>query len=153
MGQEIERKFLVKGDAWREGAQAVRYRQGFLSTVPERTVRVRVAGDRATLTIKGKTVGATRVEFEYEVPTADAEQMLALCEQPLIEKVRYTLVTGAHTWEVDVFEGDNAGLIVAEIELQSEDEAFERPEWLDVEVTDDPRYFNANLVSKPYRNW
>lgn len=154
MGLEIERKFLVNGDEWRAGVEGVRFRQGFLSTVPERTVRVRVAGNRATLTIKGKTVGATRAEFEYGVPLADAEEMLdALCERPLIEKVRYTLVTGGHTWEVDVFEGENAGLVVAEIELGAEDEAFDRPAWLGAEVTDDPRYFNSNLVSKPFSTW
>lgn len=154
MGEEIERKFLVIDDAWRPFAEAMRYRQGFLSTDPERTVRVRVAGERGTLTIKGITIGARRTEHEYEIPLADAQHMLdALCKRPLIEKVRYTLVLGSHTWEVDVFEGDNAGLVVAEIELQNEDEAFDRPSWLGEEVTDDPRYFNANLVAHPYRAW
>ena len=154
MGEEIERKFLVTGDAWRETAEGMRYRQGFLSTVPERTVRVRVAGLRGTITVKGKNLGARRAEFEYEIPVADAEQMLdTLCERPLIEKVRHTLTAGPHTWEVDVFEGDNAGLVVAEIELGSEDEAFEKPEWVGDEVTSDPRYFNSNLVANPYRTW
>jgi adenylate cyclase len=154
MGEEIERKFLVAGDAWRETAEGMRYRQGFLSTVPERTVRVRVAGLRGTITVKGKNLGARRAEFEYEIPVADAEQMLdTLCERPLIEKVRHTLTAGPHTWEVDVFEGDNAGLVVAEIELGSEDEAFEKPEWVGDEVTSDPRYFNSNLVANPYRTW
>jgi len=154
MGEEIERKFLVSGEAWRETAEGTRYRQGFLSTEPERTVRVRVAGTRGSITVKGKSLGARRAEFEYEIPVADAERMLdTLCKRPLIEKVRYVLAIGAHTWEIDVFEGDNAGLVVAEIELRREDEAFERPEWVGDEVTDDPRYFNSNLVANPYRAW
>jgi CYTH domain-containing protein len=154
MGEEIERKFLVTGDDWRTLAEGLSYRQGFLSTEPARTVRVRVAGDRGTLTIKGITVGARRTELEYEIPLVDAQEMLdTLCMRPLIEKTRYTLTFGAHTWEVDVFEGDNAGLIVAEIELRSEDESFDRPGWLGEEVTHDARYFNANLVAHPYRAW
>jgi adenylate cyclase len=154
MGEEIERKFLVSSEAWRETAEGTRYRQGFLSTEPERTVRVRVAGPRGSITVKGKNVGACRAEFEYEIPVADAERMLdTLCKRPLIEKVRYVLAIDAHTWEIDVFEGDNAGLVVAEIELRREDEAFERPEWVGDEVTDDPRYFNSNLVANPYRAW
>lgn len=154
MGQEIERKFLVKSDAWRSGATATRFRQGFLSTVAERTVRVRLAGGRGTITIKGKSEGATRLEFEYEIPAHDASDILdSLCERPLIEKVRHTRREGHHTWEIDVFEAENAGLIVAEIELRSEHEAFERPAWLGEEVTDDPRYFNANLIAHPYCAW
>jgi adenylate cyclase len=154
MGEEIERKFLVRDGSWREAAEGVPYRQGFLSTVPERTVRVRVAGSQGTMTVKGKTIGARREEFEYEIPAADAERMLdALCERPLIEKVRYRLPVGRHVWEIDVFGGDNAGLVVAEIELGAEDEPFEKPAWLGEEVTDDPRYFNANLVARPYRDW
>jgi adenylate cyclase len=154
MGEEIERKFLVKEQSWRERAKGTAFRQGFLSTAPERTVRVRAAGGRGTLTIKSKSVGARRAEYEYEIPHSDAEEMLdTLCERPLIEKVRYVLEHGGHTWEIDVFEGDNAGLIVAEIELGEEDEAFERPSWLGDEVTDDPRYFNSNLVSHPFKNW
>lgn len=154
MGEEIERKFLVVGDAWKHEAEVTRFRQGFLSTTPERTVRIRVAGDRGLLTVKGVTVGARRAEYEYEIPFEDAEAMLdSLCERPLIEKVRHALVIGSHTWEVDVFEGENEGLVVAEVELQHEDEPFERPRWLGEEVTDDPRYFNANLVKAPYRTW
>jgi len=154
VGQEIERKFLVTNDTWRRNATGTHYRQGFLSTEPERTVRVRIAGDRGTLTIKGKTIGATRPEFEYDIPREDAKQLLdTLCQRPLIEKVRHVLREGAHTWEVDVFEGDNTGLVVAEIELQREDEPFERPPWLGEEVTDDPRYFNASLVQNPYSRW
>jgi adenylate cyclase len=154
MGEEIERKFLVTSDAWRETAEGTTYRQGFLSTEPERTVRVRLAGSRGTITVKGKNVGARRAEFEYEIPAADAERLLdTLCKRPLIEKVRHTLAVGSHTWEIDVFEGENVGLVVAEIELGSEGEAFDKPEWVGEEVTDDPRYFNSNLVAKPYRTW
>ncbi|MGB5503003.1 MAG: CYTH domain-containing protein [Polyangiales bacterium] len=154
MPEEIERKFLVTGDGWREAAVGTRFRQGFLSTEPERTVRVRVAGARGSITVKGKTVGAKREEFEYEIPLQDVERMLdGLCKRPFIEKVRYTLSVGRHVWEIDVFEGENAGLVIAEIELGSEDEAFEKPDWAGEEVTDDPRYFNSNLVAKPFRAW
>lgn len=154
MGEEIERKFLVTGDGWRKGAKGVRYRQGFLSTEPERTVRIRVADDHGWITIKGKTFGARRAEFEYEIPLADAERMLdSLCKHPLIEKVRHSVEVGAHTWEVDVFEGQNADLVIAEIELESEEERFEKPSWVGDEVTGDPRYFNSNLVEHPYCAW
>ena len=154
MPEEIERKFLVVGDRWREKAVGTAYRQGFLSTEPARTVRVRLAGSRGSITIKGKNIGARRDEFEYEIPAQHAQQMLdTLCKRPLIEKVRYTLPVGRHIWEIDVFEGDNAGLVVAEIELGSEDEAFEKPDWAGEEVTDDPRYFNSNLVAAPYKTW
>ncbi|MGB5375884.1 MAG: CYTH domain-containing protein [Polyangiales bacterium] len=154
MPEEIERKFLVIGDGWRDAAVGTRFRQGFLSTEPERTVRVRVAGARGSITVKGKTVGAKREEFEYEIPLQDVERMLdGLCKRPFIEKVRYTLSVGRHVWEIDVFEGENAGLVIAEIELGSEDEAFEKPDWAGEEVTDDPRYFNSNLVAKPFRAW
>ncbi len=154
VGQEIERKFLLANESWRAAAKGVRYRQGFLSTDPERTVRVRVAGPRGTITVKGKNVGARRAEFEYDIPLSDAEAMLdTLCKRPLIEKVRHTLMFGPHAWEIDVFEGDNAGLVIAEIELGSEDEAFEKPDWVGDEVTDDPRYFNSNLVANPHRTW
>lgn len=154
MGDEIERKFLVRGDAWKAEATHSAYRQGFLSTEPERTVRVRLADGRGWLTVKGMSVGARRSEYEYEIPREDAARMLdSLCKRPLIEKVRHTLVVGRHTWEVDVFEGDNEGLVIAEVELRAEDEAFERPAWLGDEVTDDPRYFNSSLVEHPYKDW
>ncbi|MGI9319844.1 MAG: CYTH domain-containing protein [Thiogranum sp.] len=153
MGTEIERKFLVKEGPWREAA-AETYRQGYLSTVKERTVRVRTINDKGYLTVKGVSVGASRLEFEYEIPVADARELLDnLCEKPLIEKQRYKLDHGGLTWEIDVFFGDNEGLIVAEVELQSEDQVFERPDWVADEVTSDPRYFNANLINKPYSNW
>ncbi|MGB5300452.1 MAG: CYTH domain-containing protein [Thiogranum sp.] len=153
MGTEIERKFLVKEGSWREAA-AETYRQGYLSTVKERTVRVRTIGDKGYLTVKGISVGASRLEFEYEIPVADAEELLdSLCEKPLIEKNRYKLDHGGLTWEVDVFFGDNQGLVVAEVELQSENQVFEKPDWVTEEVTHDPRYFNANLISNPYSGW
>src|SRR6266481_9566789 len=124
MGTEIERKFLVKGDSWRGQDSGKRYRQGYLSTVKERTVRVRTAGDKGVITVKGISVGATRSEFEYEIPVADANEMLdRLCERPLIEKTRYRIPGEGVVWEVDEFAGENRGLIVAEVELQSEDQA------------------------------
>lgn len=154
MGMEIERKFLVKGDAWREGACGTAFRQGYLSSARERTVRVRTAGGRGFLTVKGPTSGVTRAEFEYEIPLADAERMLdELAERPLVEKMRYRIPQGPYVWEIDEFFGENEGLIVAEIELPDEDAEFERPEWLGEEVSSDPRYFNSNLVRNPYRNW
>jgi len=153
MGIEIERKFLVNEGAWRE-ATGVRYRQGYLSTVKERTVRVRTVGDNGYLTVKGISVGTARLEFEYEIPLADADQLLdELCEKPLIEKNRYKLEHAGFTWEVDEFFGENQGLIVAEVELASEDEAFELPPWVTEEVTEDPRYYNANLIAHPYSYW
>lgn len=153
MGTEIERKFLVTSDAWRAGASSRRLVQGYLSRDPERTVRVRLDGDRAALTIKGKNQGATRAEFEYSIPAADAELMLALCLPPLIDKTRHEVVHDGHRWEIDEFAGDNAPLIVAELELGSENEAFSRPPWLGREVTDDPRYFNSQLAVNPYSRW
>lgn len=153
MAKEIERKFLVSGDAWRALAAGVRYRQGYLSTVKERTVRVRTVDERGYLTVKGITVGASRLEFEYEIPTADAASLLELCEQPLVEKVRYKIPQDGVIWEVDEFEGVNRGLIVAECELQSEDQALTPPEWIGKEVTGDPRYFNSNLISHPFSMW
>ena len=152
--REIERKFLVTSDAWKRGARSFAVSQGFLSTDKDRTVRVRRVGDKGYLTVKGRTVGATRPEYEYEIPVPDAEEMLeSLCMRPLIEKTRFLVEHGGHTWEVDEFFGDNAGLVVAEIELESEDEAFERPDWLGEEVTDDARYYNANLIQNPFSSW
>ena len=152
MGIEIERKFLVVGDAWR-AAPALAYAQGYLNRDPQRTVRVRVVRQQAWLTIKGANSGAVRAEFEYPIPVADAEQLLGLCDGPLVRKLRRQVEHAGHIWEVDEFQGDNAGLVVAEIELPAEDAAFERPDWLGAEVTHDPRYFNSNLASAPYRTW
>ena len=153
MGREIERKFLVAGETWREGAEGTLFRQGYLSTHKERTVRVRRQGPRGVLTIKGLTTGATRPEFEYEIPVADADALLALCEEPIIEKTRYPISFAGHRWEVDEFHGVNQGLIVAEIELDDEAEEFVKPAWLGEEVTSDRRYFNANLVAAPFSTW
>lgn len=155
MATEIERKFLPKDDSWRAGADAgEEYRQGYLYSDPDLAVRVRLAGDEAWLTIKGGAEGIVRREFEYPIPRADAAEMLAhLCRKPLIEKRRHLLRHGRHTWEIDVFAGDNAGLVVAEIELGAEDESFERPDWLGEEVSADPRYLNSSLSRHPYRHW
>ena len=154
MGKEIERKFLVKGDSWRAQAHGKRYRQGYLSTVKERTIRARVAGEQGFLTIKGITVGAARAEYEYEIPLADANEMLdKLCERPIVEKTRYRLPQDDIVWEIDEFEGDNRGLIVAEVELKDEHQSYPKPDWLGEEVTGDPRYFNSNLVKKPFTTW
>jgi CYTH domain-containing protein len=154
MAKEIERKFLVKGDAWRALAKGTTYRQGYLNSAKERTVRVRTAEDKAFLTIKGLTLGATRAEYEYAIPFDEGKAMLdALAEKPLIEKKRYKIPAGDLTWEIDEFLGDNAGLIVAEVELKSEDQAFDRPAWLGDEVTGDTRYYNANLIKKPFTGW
>lgn len=154
MGTEIERKFLVVGDAWRRGAKGTPYRQGYLSSTPERTVRVRLEGRRGVLTVKGRTRGAVRDEFEYEIPARDAKAMLdGLCGKPLVEKTRYAVRHGGRTWHVDAFHGENDGLVVAEIELGRESERFEKPPWAGREVTGDARYYNVNLVRRPYRSW
>ena len=154
MGKEIERKYLVKGDSWRAGAHGKRYRQGYLSTVKERTVRVRIAGDQGFLTIKGITIGDTRPEYEYEIPLTDANEILDhLAERPIIEKTRYRIPQDDIVWEVDEFEGVNRGLIVAEVELKSETQQVRLPDWIGEEVSTDPRYFNANLVAKPFTTW
>ncbi len=152
MATEIERKFLVHGDSWRR-SDAVLHAQGYLNRDQQRTVRIRVAGDRAWLTIKGRSVGASRLEFEYEIPLADAEQLLALSDGPLVRKRRHLVPWAGFTWEVDEFLGDNEGLVVAEIELDAEDQAFEKPDWVGEEVTGDPRYFNSSLATEPYRRW
>lgn len=152
MGREIERKFLVDGTGWRTG-QGVEYCQGYLSTVKERTVRVRRAGEKAYLTVKGVNVGSVRSEYEYEIPVRDACEMLELCRRPLVEKRRYRVEYAGLTWDIDEFTGVNEGLVLAEVELTSDKVAVQRPPWVGKEVTDDPRYFNANLVKYPYRHW
>ena len=153
MGIEIERKFLVVGEAWRQGLSPERLSQGYLNRDKQRTVRVRIAGQQAWLTIKGESRGATRAEFEYPIPVADARQMLALADGPCIEKIRWRVSHGGMLWEIDEFLGENAGLVVAEIELESEDQAFERPDWLGEEVTADTRYFNSSLAKQPFSRW
>jgi CYTH domain-containing protein len=152
MGTEIERKFRVKKGVWRD-KKATKVRQGYLSTVKERTVRVRAIEDKGYLTIKGISIGASRLEFEYEIPRQDADALLDICEKPLIEKNRYKVENGGFVWEVDEFFGENQGLIVAELELESEDQYFPKPDWIGEEVTGDPRYFNSNLIKNPYSKW
>lgn len=153
MATEIERKFLTTNEDWRQGKPTY-YCQGYLNRDQNRTVRVRVAGGKAMLTVKGLSTGMTRAEFEYDIPVADAEAMLKLCEQPLIEKNRW-LVAGADglTWEIDEFLGENQGLVVAEVELESEEQSVELPSWIGEEVTDDPRYFNSRLSIEPFTTW
>jgi adenylate cyclase len=160
MAHEIERKFLVRSDAWRAdaskaGVSGVRIRQGYLSTSTTRSVRVRTAGERATLNVKGNKVGPRATEFEYSIPLEDALQMLGeLCRRPHIEKTRYDIPgPDGLIWEVDDFHAENAGLVVAEIELSHEDLAFARPDWLGEEVTDDPRYLNTSLAERPFTTW
>jgi adenylate cyclase len=158
MGQEIERKYLVKKDKWRSQkeymlATGIKYCQGYIPTTGATTVRLRVIDNQGYLTIKSKTQGHTRSEFEYPVPLQDAEEMLqTLCHKPLIEKIRYKVNHGELTWEIDEFSGDNAGLIIAEVELSAEDQQIDLPEWIDREVTDQ-KYFNSNLVKYPYSQW
>ena len=153
MAKEIERKFLVYRELWQPKGEGIEIAQGYLAADKKRAVRVRLAGDRAYLTVKGPTKGVERLEFEYEIPTDDARAMLALCERPWIEKRRYCERYGAHTWEVDCFFGENEGLVVAEIELSAPDEPFERPPWLGEEVSTDSRYLNASLMRLPFSRW
>jgi len=154
LGKEIEKKFLIKNDEWCEGAKGTKYRQGYLSTVKERTVRVRTIDDRGFLTIKGVNVGAVRAEYEYEIPAKDADEMLTdLCEKPLIEKNRYKISYKNLVWEIDEFFGDNNGLIVAEVELTDEHQSIDLPSWIGEEVTGDPKYFNSSLIKHPYSKW
>ena len=152
--REIERKFLVAGDFRGESTGASRIVQGFLSTAPGRTVRVRIYGDRGYLTVKGPAQGISRFEWEKEIPAEEAEQLLALCEPGIIDKTRHLVpASDGHVWEVDEFHGDNEGLVVAEIELDAEDEPFARPAWLGREVSDDHRYCNSSLTKHPYKDW
>ena len=153
MGQEIERKFRVKGDGWRT-ATGVPFRQGYLCAEKHRTVRVRTEGTRAVTPGKGGARGLTCSEFEYEIPKVDADEMLdTLCGRPLIEKIRHTIEHGGMTWEIDEFSGENQGLVIAEIELEDEGQDFAPPDWLGEEVSGDPRFYNANLAREPYMQW
>ena len=155
MAQEIEKKFLVAGDFRQSVRKATRITQGYLSSVPERTVRVRVKGDKGYITIKGigSENGASHFEWEKEIPVEEVMELLKICEPGVIDKTRYLVDVGSHTFEVDEFYGDNEGLTVAEVELGSEDEAFERPQWLGQEVTGDMKYYNSMLIKNPYKNW
>jgi adenylate cyclase len=155
MALEIERKFLVVNDKWQDNILSeVVLKQGYIANQPNATVRVRIADDAAYLNIKGATSGITRAEFEYPIPLADAEQILAqVAERPFIDKTRYKVRWGGHVWDLDLFAGENSGLIMAELELSSEDEPFELPPWVGEEVSGDPRYYNASLVKHPYSLW
>lgn len=153
MPKEIERKFLVVSDEYKNSPRKY-YKQGYLSVEPDKTVRVRVVGDKGFLTVKGRNNGISRAEYEYEIPAADANEMLDnLVKAGVIEKWRYVCVIDGKKWEVDEFLGDNAGLVVAEIELQSEDEPFTKPAWAGDEVSGDERYYNSSLSQNPYKNW
>jgi adenylate cyclase len=155
MGIEIEHKFLLANDDWRKLVhKSVHYRQGYLSAQPTCSIRVRISGQHAWLNIKSATIGNERMEFEYEIPCSDADVIIdTLCGKPIIEKVRHFVAVEDHIWEIDEFDGSNAGLIVAEIELGVSGESFSKPSWLGQEVTDDLRYYNNNLAKNPYSNW
>lgn len=153
MNIEIERKFLLKNDNWREGAVGVHYKQAYLNEKGDNTVRVRIEGDKAKLTIKGKSSNISRLEFEYDIPMEDAEALFTLAKTPIVEKYRYKIMYAGNCWEVDEFLGLNRGLVVAEIELESETQSFEKPDWIGMEVSGDKRYTNANLARKPYCEW
>ncbi len=154
MPLEIERKFLLKNKDWKAVAdQGTILKQAYLNTDPERTVRVRIKGQHGFLTIKGKTVKSTRQEFEYEIPLEDALSLLKLCKTPVIEKIRYLVQADELTWEIDIFEGINAGLEMAEVELTAENQQVILPDWIGKEVTEDPRYYNSNLVQFPFSEW
>ena len=155
MATEIERKFIVKGDFSKEVCDSQRIVQGYICSQPGRTVRIRIRGEKGFLTIKGPSddKGLSRYEFEQEIPLPDAEQLLTLCEPGAIDKVRHLVRVGKHTWEVDVFHGANEGLVMAEIELASEDEPFEKPDWIGEEVSGDRRYYHSMLTKEPYSQW
>jgi len=155
MAQEIEKKFLVKGDFKKFSKKETRIIQGYLSSVPERTVRVRIKGDKGFITIKGigNASGASRFEWEKEIPVSEVEQLLEICEAGVIDKTRFLVESGPHTFEVDEFYGENEGLIVAEVELSSENESFIKPEWIGEEVTGDSKYYNSMLMKNPYKKW
>lgn len=155
MALEIERKYLVINDKWKENilSESV-LKQGYIAHQPNATVRVRIADSTAYLNIKSATTGITRAEFEYQIPLADAEQILEqVADSPFIDKTRYKVQWGNHVWDLDLFAGENQGLIMAEVELSSEDESFELPPWAGEEVSGDPRYYNASLVKHPYSQW
>jgi adenylate cyclase len=155
MPTEIERKFLLRNDEWKLAADSgTKYKQGYLVGSKKASVRVRIEGDKAFLNIKSATLGVRRQEYEYSIPNDEAEEMLAsLCESPLVEKTRYIVKFDGLEWEIDVFEGENQGLTVAEVELDDENQKIQLPSWCGKEVSDDPRYYNVNLVKHPYSSW
>jgi len=152
---EIERKFLLASENWRdEVVRSSRIRQGYLGKIDKASVRIRVQGEKANINVKSATLGMSRAEYEYEIPLNEAQEMLdQLCARPQVDKTRYIVEKGNHIWEIDEFYGENEGLIVAEVELGSEDEVYEKPEWLGAEVTEDPRYYNVNLRAHPFKDW
>jgi len=152
MGKEIERKYLIKDDGWR-AVEAVYYCQGYLSVRPDTTVRVRIAGNKAVLTIKGEREGISRDEWEYSIPVEEAAEMMKLCRTAPVIKNRRKVRFGGFIWEIDEFFGENEGLILAEIELKCEEQVFPLPDWIGEEVTDDPKYYNSNLSENPYKSW
>jgi adenylate cyclase len=155
MAIEIEHKFLLKNDNWRDQViRSVNYSQGYLSSVPTSSIRIRISDDKAWINIKSATIGTHRQEYEYQIPTSDADEILhTLCAKPLIEKTRHFIINDGDTWEIDEFFGENAGLVVAEIELKDVNQTFSRPDWLGQEVTHDLRYYNNNLARYPFSKW
>lgn len=154
MGLEIERKFLLKNNSWKkEIKKTIFIRQGYLNSKVERTVRIRIQGEQGVLTIKGKNQNVTRKEFEYQIPLDDALHLISMCEKPVIEKTRFLISSNRCTWEIDVFDGENKGLVIAEIELSSEEESFDIPNWLGKEVSSESKYYNSSLITNPYSNW
>jgi adenylate cyclase len=155
MGTEIEKKYLIANDGWRKHADEGTYMvQGYMGSNEKSSVRIRINGDKANLNIKSKTIGIQRSEYDYAIPVDEAKEILeTLCDRPFIEKTRFLVMHEGHEWEIDVFAGDNDGLIVAELELGSVDEKFARPDWLGEEVSDDPRYYNVCLVTHPFKDW
>jgi len=154
MGLEIEKKFLIKNDNWKQFvSEEKEITQGYLNANPNRTVRVRIAGKLGFLTIKSKSKGSVRSEFEYEIPIEDATELIELCEKPILSKTRFIVKFENHKWEIDVFEKENKGLVVAEIELSKEDEFFLTPDWIGKEVTEETKYYNSQLIENPYSEW
>ena len=154
MAKEIERKFLIDLNELGSLNNGIVIKQGYISTTSKTVVRIRVAGKHAFLTLKGENKGVIRTEFEYEIPIEDANEIISeLCNGPIVEKIRYLIPYSGHTWEVDIFHGENDGLVVAEIELSSEDQGFERPPWVTTEVSGDPRYYNSSLLDNPFKSW
>lgn len=150
---EIERKFLIKTELWKPIEKGTEIKQGYLSVNPERVVRVRIAGEKSFLTIKGKSIGLTRPEYEYEIPKNEAEELLRLCLDYPVEKMRYKEKINGLTWEIDVFSGANSGLVIAEVELTSEEQKLDLPVWIGEEVSDDYRYYNSWLSGNPFSKW
>lgn len=153
MNIEIERKFLLRNNLWKEGATGIHYKQAYLTEKGDNTVRVRMEGDKAKLTIKSKATNISRMEFEYDIPVEDAQQLFTIAKTAAVEKYRYKIPYAGNIWEVDEFLGENEGLVVAEIELKSEDQPFEKPSWIGAEVSGDKRYTNANLARFPFKKW